>query len=108
LIFFFSYAVENTFAFDASLFHACLSTAFITAYVERVLIEGLEVQDTMHDLLAVCPRLGMHAAITHLRITNAFRRRLPTIAEYNQGRARISDSTYGLNDHDIIYLLPRQ
>jgi hypothetical protein len=87
LIFFFNYAVENTFAFNTSLFHACLSIAFITAYVEHMLIEGLEVQDMMHDLLAVCPQLGMHAAITHLHITNAFHQCLPTIAEYNQGWA---------------------
>jgi hypothetical protein len=35
----------------------------------------------------------MHAAITHLHITNAFHQCLPTIAEYNQGWAWISDST---------------
>ncbi|KAG2360063.1 hypothetical protein BDR07DRAFT_1413530 [Suillus spraguei] len=86
------YEVEHTFAFDADLFHACLTSSFVTAYVERVLIEGLEVQDTIHDLLAVCPRLGMHASITHLHIRNAFRRRLPTIAEYNRGQICICDS----------------
>lgn len=39
----------------------------------------------MPDLLAVSPRLAMHTSIVHLHLTNAFRRRKPTIAEYNQG-----------------------
>lgn len=84
-----SYQIEHAFAFSAELFHACLTTSFIVAYVDRVLVEGLEVQDVIQDLLVVSPRLAMHASIIHIHVTNTFRRRFPTISEYTQGLARI-------------------
>ncbi|KAG1853996.1 hypothetical protein F4604DRAFT_1686187 [Suillus subluteus] len=83
------YQIEHAFAFGAELFHACLTTSFIVAYVDRVLVEGLEVQDVIQDLLIVSPRLAMHACIVHVHVMNTFRRRFPTIAEYTQGLARI-------------------
>jgi hypothetical protein len=84
-----SYQIEHAFAFSAELFHACLTTSFIVAYVDRVLVEGLEVQDVIQDLLVVSPRLAMHASIIHIHVTNTFRRRFPTISEYTKGLARI-------------------
>lgn len=84
-----SYQIEHAFAFSAELFHACLTTSFIIAYVDCVLVEGLKVQDVIQDLLVVSPRLAMHASIIHIHVTNTFRRRFPTISEYTQGLARI-------------------
>ncbi|KAG1758868.1 hypothetical protein EDD22DRAFT_908473 [Suillus occidentalis] len=79
------YEVEHAFAFTAEKFHACLTSAFITAYAERVLIEGFEVQEVIRDLLLVSPRLGAHTSIVHFHVANAFRRRNPTILEYTKG-----------------------
>ncbi|KAG1718440.1 hypothetical protein EDB19DRAFT_1920596 [Suillus lakei] len=88
------YEVEHAFAFGAELFHACLTTPLITTYVDRVLIEGFEVQEVMQDLLLACPRLAKHTSIVHLHVMNSpFRRRRPTMAEYKQGVIRIPGST---------------
>ncbi|KAG1750612.1 uncharacterized protein EDB91DRAFT_1078622 [Suillus paluster] len=43
--------IENAFAFGAEGLHVCLTTPFIAAYVERVLIEGFLVQEVMPSLL---------------------------------------------------------
>ncbi|KAG1764778.1 hypothetical protein EV702DRAFT_1051247 [Suillus placidus] len=88
------YEVEHAFAFGAESFHACLTTPFITTYVDRVLIEGFEAQEVMQDLLLSCPRLANHSSIIHLHVMDgAFRRRRPTMAEYKQGMIRIPGST---------------
>ncbi|KAG1873421.1 hypothetical protein C8R48DRAFT_769860 [Suillus tomentosus] len=79
------YEVEHAFAFSAEKFHACLTSAFITAYAERVLIEGFEVHEVIQDLLSVSPRLGAHTSIVHFHVANSFRRRNPTIVEYTKG-----------------------
>lgn len=73
--------------------HVCLTTPFVAAYVERVLVEGFLVQEVITSLLAVCPRLAMHASIIHVRVTNALRRRPPTIAEYNKGSLHMNDKS---------------
>lgn len=93
---FISYEIEHSFAFSAEMFHACLTTSFVNAYVERVLVEGFEVQDIIQDLLIVSPRLAMHAAIIHIHVTNGFRRRLPTIVEYTQGLTRTPDAKHSM------------
>ncbi|KAG1866140.1 hypothetical protein F4604DRAFT_1928151 [Suillus subluteus] len=85
------HGVQHAFAFGAERFHACIISPFIFAYVERVLVEGFEVEDTIEDLLKAAPRLGMHTSITHVRVTNTFRRRPPTVSEYNKGVMRIDD-----------------
>ncbi|KAG2124765.1 hypothetical protein BD769DRAFT_1669259 [Suillus cothurnatus] len=80
------YEVKHAFAFGAEPFHACLTTPLVTTYVDRVLIEGFEVQEVMQDLLLACPRLAKHSFIIHLHVTNnAFHCRRPTMAEYKQG-----------------------
>lgn len=84
-LFYYSYEVEHTFIFGAELFHASHTTSFIVAYVNRVLIEGFEMQDVLLDLLEVSPQLASHSSVIHLHLTNAFRRRQPTVVEYNQG-----------------------
>ncbi|KAG2739895.1 hypothetical protein P692DRAFT_20851448 [Suillus brevipes Sb2] len=87
------YDIENAFAFGAEGLHVCLTTPFIAAYVERVLVEGFLVQDVMTSLLVVCPRLAMHASIIHVRATNAPRRRPPNVTEYNKGELYIDDKS---------------
>ncbi|KAG1754740.1 uncharacterized protein EDB91DRAFT_1076846 [Suillus paluster] len=86
-----SYEVQHAFAFGAEHFHACLITAFNIAYVSRVLVEGFEVQDTMQDLLVASFQLGMHSSVIHVHITNAFRRRPPTVSEYNKGALYVDE-----------------
>ncbi|KAG2109001.1 uncharacterized protein F5147DRAFT_773337 [Suillus discolor] len=85
------YDIANAFAFGAEGLHVCLTMPFIAAYVERILVEGFLVQEVMTSLLAVCPRLTMHASIIHIHVMNALRRRLPTIVEYNKGVMHIDD-----------------
>ncbi|KAG1758087.1 hypothetical protein EDD22DRAFT_850306 [Suillus occidentalis] len=60
------YKPKHTFAFSAELFHASLTTPFVTAYVDRILIEGFDVQEVI-----------------------TFRRRQPTMVEYNQGSTQV-------------------
>ncbi|KAG2120545.1 uncharacterized protein F5147DRAFT_647030 [Suillus discolor] len=81
----------HAFAFDAERFHACLVPPFIFAYVERVLVEGFEVEEAIEDLLKAAPQLGMHTSIIHIRVTNIFHRRPPTVSEYNKGAMRMDD-----------------
>ncbi|KAG1838178.1 hypothetical protein F4604DRAFT_1691915 [Suillus subluteus] len=85
------HGVQHAFAFGAERFYACIISPFIFAYVERVLVEGFEVEDTIEDLLKAAPRLGMHTSITHVRVTNTFCRRPPTVSEYNKGVMRIDN-----------------
>ncbi|KAG1769684.1 hypothetical protein EV702DRAFT_1202713 [Suillus placidus] len=87
------YEVEHVFAFDATLFHACLTISLVIVYVRRVLVEGFEVQEVMHDLLQACPRLAMHSSIIHLHNPTAFRRRQPTMVEYHEGVKRAPTAT---------------
>ncbi|KAG2047508.1 hypothetical protein BDR06DRAFT_976687 [Suillus hirtellus] len=61
------YEVEHVFAFDAVLFHMCLTIPFIIIYVCHVLIEGFEIQEVMLNLLQACPHLAMHLSIIHIR-----------------------------------------
>ncbi|KAG1739679.1 hypothetical protein EDB19DRAFT_1828687 [Suillus lakei] len=84
------YEFEHAFAFGAEKFHTCLTASFITAYVERVLVEGFELQEVIRDLLAASPRLGLHSSITHLHVEHAFHRRQHTILEYNKGLKCVS------------------
>ncbi|KAG2108982.1 uncharacterized protein F5147DRAFT_652559 [Suillus discolor] len=81
----------HAFAFDAERFHACLVPPFIFAYVERVLVEGFEVEEAIEDLLKAAPRLGMHTSIIHIRVTNIFRHHPPTVSEYNKGAMHMDD-----------------
>ncbi|KAG1857863.1 hypothetical protein C8R48DRAFT_775325 [Suillus tomentosus] len=98
------FKLEHTFAFGAELFHASLTTPLITTYVDRVLIEGFDVQEVMQDLLLSCPRLAMHARIVHLHITNGtFPRRQPTIVEYNQGFMRVPKGPVSLTTTAYTY-----
>ncbi|KAG0693840.1 hypothetical protein DFH29DRAFT_881149 [Suillus ampliporus] len=85
------YQIQHTFVFGAERFHACLAGSFTIAYVEHVLIQGFEVQDTMEELLAVSRLLGMHTSITHVHLTNAFRRRDPYVIEFNKGAMHVDD-----------------
>lgn len=39
----------------------------------------------------VSPRLGTHTSIIHFHVANSFRRRYPTIHEYNKGLQPVSD-----------------
>lgn len=77
--------MEHAFTFDAVLFHACLTIPFVVIYARRVLVEGFEVQEVIHDLLQACPCLAMHSSIIHIHNTTAFRRRYPTLIEHHQG-----------------------
>ncbi|KAG1719860.1 hypothetical protein EDD22DRAFT_854786 [Suillus occidentalis] len=98
--------VEHVFAFGAERFHASLVAAFALAYTERVLVEGFEVRDTMPNLLAVSPQLGMHASVIIIQLNSAFRRRPITIVEYHkpvrldEGKVSMTVTTYTFFDEN--------
>ncbi|KAG1761107.1 hypothetical protein EDD22DRAFT_954347 [Suillus occidentalis] len=100
------YDIKNAFAFSTEGLHVCLTTPFIAAYVEHVLVEGFLVQEVMTSLLVVCPQLAMHTSIIHVRATNTPRRRPPNVIEYNKGELYIDDrssiivSTYTFFDEN--------
>lgn len=45
----------------------------------------------MEELLAASHLLGMHTSITHVHLTNAFRRRAPYVIEFNKGAMHVDD-----------------
>ncbi|KIK31847.1 hypothetical protein CY34DRAFT_102651, partial [Suillus luteus UH-Slu-Lm8-n1] len=97
---------RHVFAFGAERFHASLVAAFALAYTERVLVEGFEVRDTMPNLLAVSPQLGMHASVVMIQLTSAFRRRPIAIVEYHkpvrldEGKVSMTVTTYTFFDEN--------
>ncbi|KAG1743537.1 hypothetical protein EDD22DRAFT_851492 [Suillus occidentalis] len=98
--------VEHMFAFGAERFHTSLVAAFALAYMEHVLVKGFEVWDTMPNLLAVSPQLGMHASVIIIQLNSAFHRRPITIVEYHkpvrldEGKVSMTVMTYTFFDEN--------